>query len=325
MKAILVRQYGGPEVMHLEEVPAPMPEAGQLLVRIRAVGVNPVDAYIRSGAHTIKPPLPYIPGSDAAGTIERLGPGVTNWSVGDRVYVAGTAGGLGRGAYAEMAVCTLADVHPLPDALSFEQGAAVNVPYGTAHRALLQRAAAQPGETVFVHGGTGGVGIASVQTARAYGMRVIATGGTERGRQLLREQGVRDVLDHTAPDYLSDLMALTDGRGADVILEMAAHLNLARDLGVLARDGRIVVIGNRGPIEINARQLMGRDGAILGMLYTGIPERERAKIHAALVAGLSNGTLKPVVGREMPLGEAAQAHEIVMQGRGAYGKLVLVI
>ncbi len=132
-------------------------------------------------------------------------------------------------------------------------------------------------------------------------------------------------LDHTAPDYLSDLMALTDGHGADVILEMAAHLNLARDLGVLARDGRIVVIGNRGPIEINARQLMGRDGAILGMLYTGIPERERAKIHAALVAGLSNGTLEPVVGRDMPLGEAAQAHEIVMQGRGAYGKLVLVI
>ena len=159
-----------------------------------------------------------------------------------------------------MAVCNMTDVHPLPAALSFEQGAAVNVPYGTAHRALLQRAAAQPGETVFVHGGTGGVGIAAVQTARAYGMRVIATGGTERGRQLLLEQGVRDVLDHTAPDYLNDLMALTDGRGVDVILEMAAHLNLARDLGVLARDGRIVVIGNRGPIEINARQLMDGTG-----------------------------------------------------------------
>jgi NADPH2:quinone reductase len=323
MNAVRVHEFGGPETLRYERVDDLNPGPGQVLVEIAAIGVNPVDAYIRAGTHKIKPPLPYVPGTDAAGTIVSVGRGVGRWTVGDRVYVTATADGLGQGAYAERAVCAESDVHALPGGLSFAQGAAVNVPYGTAYRALVQRADAQAGDTVLVHGATGGVGIAAVQISLAYGMRVLATGGSERGRQLVREQGVGDVFDHTAPGYLDDIMAATGGRGVDVVLEMAAHLNLAKDLALLARDGRVVVIGNRGPIEINARLLMATDGAIVGMLYTGLPDRVRLSIHAAIAAGLANGTLRPVVGRELPLAEASHAHEMIMAGGGAYGKVVL--
>jgi NADPH2:quinone reductase len=323
MNAIRVHQFGGPEALTFERVGDREPAAGQVLVEIGAIGVNPVDAYIRAGAHKIRPTLPYVPGTDAAGTIAAVGPGVSRWLVGDRVYVTATADGLAQGAYAERALCAPGDVYPLPGHLSFAQGAAVNVPYGTAYRALVQRARAQAGDTVLVHGATGGVGIAAVQISLAYGMRVLATGGSERGRQLVGEQGVGEVFDHTAPGYLDDIMAATGGRGVDVVLEMAAHLNLANDLALLAREGRVIVIGNRGPIEINARLLMGTDGAILGMLYTGLPDRVRMSIHAAIAAGLANGTLRPVVGHELPLAEASHAHEMVMAGGGAYGKLVL--
>lgn len=321
MKAIRVQRFGGPEVLELAESPDPVPAAGQVLVRVQAVGVNPVDTYIRGGAYAVKPPLPYTPGMDGAGLVERVGPDVRGVSVGDRVYLSGSV----SGTYAELALCERAHIHPLPPAVSVEQGAAVNVPYATAYRALLMRARAAAGDVVLVHGATGGVGIAATQIAVALGMRVIATGGSEKGRTLVAEQGVSpdDVLDHTAAGYLDRILARTDGRGVDVILEMAAHINLANDFGLLARSGRVVVIGNRGPIEINARLLMGRDGEMLGMtLFNATPEDQR-RIHAALVAGLANGTLRPVVGRRLPLAEAAEAQRAVIEEK-AFGKIVLI-
>ncbi len=324
MNAIRVHAFGGPEVLTLEEADAPRAGRSQVLVRIRAAGVNPVDTYIRSGAYTSKPALPYVPGTDGAGTVDALGEGVTGVSVGDRVYVAGVAPGTGSGTYAELAVCEAHQVHAIPPHVSFAQGAAVNVPYGTAYQALARRARAQAGETLLVHGATGGVGIAAVQLGLAYGMRVYGTGGSERGRQLLRDQGLTHVLDHGSPSYLDEFMSMTGGRGADVILEMAAHINLGKDLGLLARHGRVVVIGNRGPIEINARLAMQREGAIIGMMYSGLSPAETDGIHCALVAGLANGTLKPVVGRELPIAEAARAHAAVMEP-GAFGKIVLVL
>lgn len=154
-------------------------------------------------------------------------------------------------------------------------------------------------------------------------MTVIGTGGSERGRQLVSEQGAQHVLDHTQTNYLEQVLKLTDGKGVDVILEMAAHINLGKDLGVLARRGRVVVIGNRGTVEINPRDAMGRDADVLAMsLFNATPD-EMTSIHQALVAGLENRTLQPVVGREMPLTDAAKAHEAVMQA-GAYGKIVLL-
>ena len=319
MKAIRVHEYGGPEVLKLEEVPDLKAGPGQVLVRVKAAGVNPVDTYIRAGGHAVKPALPYTPGMDAAGEVEAIGEGVTRVAVGDRVYVAGTT----TGAYAEQALSNESQVHALPQHLSYSQGAAVNVPYATAYRALFHRAKAVAAESVLVHGASGGVGIASVQLARAAGMKVIGTGGTEEGRALVVKEGAHHVLDHRAPNYLEQVLALTGGQGVDVILEMLANVNLGKDLKVLAKFGRVVVVGNRGEVEINPRDAMGRDAAILGMTLMNSSERDLAGIHAALVAGLENGTLRPIVGQEIPLADASRAHEAVMEP-GAYGKIVLI-
>ena len=318
MKALIVREFGGPDVMKLEEVPQPAVASGQLLVRVRAIGVNPVDTYIRSGTYARKPELPYTPHADIAGVVETVGAGVTRFKPGDRVYAYMTnAGG------AELALAEQWQVQPLPDRVSFQQGAAIGVPYTTAWRALLLKAKARPGETVFVHGASGGVGIAALQLARAHGMQVIGTAGTDDGLRLVREQGAHHVLSHRDPDYLQHIPALTGGRGADVILEMLANVNLDRDLDILARHGRIAIIGNRGRVEIDPRKMMGKDGLMVGMTLFNTTREEFLEIHAGIVAGLENGTLNPVVGKEMRLTEAAQAHVAVMEP-GAYGKIVLL-
>ncbi len=319
MKAIRVHEFGGPEVLKLEEVPDLKSGPGQVVVRIKAAGVNPVDTYIRSGTYAHKPELPYTPGTDAGGVIEAVGPGVERVKVGDRVYVAVSA----TGTYAEQALCSESQVHPLPQRASFAQGAAVYVPYATAYRALFQLARAAAGETVLVHGASGGVGVAAVQLARAAGLTVIGTGGTEKGRQMVREQGAHHVLDHRAADYLQQVPALTGGRGVDLILEMLANVNLGKDLPLLAYAGRVVVIGSRGTVEVNPRDLMGRDASIHAMALWNTPAPQAASIHAALVAGLENGTLRPIVGKELLLKEAPRAHVAVMEP-GALGKIVLL-
>lgn len=319
MKAIRVHHFGGPEVLKLEEVPEPKPGVGEVLVRVKAVGVNPVETYIRSGAYARKPSLPYTPGSDAGGIVEAVGEGVKRIKVGDRVYTSGSL----TGTYAELTLCRENQVHPLPAHVSFAQGAGVGIPYGTAYRALFHKARALPGETVLVHGASGGVGIASVQLARAGGMKVIGTAGTQRGQELVAQQGAHHVLNHYTPDYLEQLMALTEDQGVDVILEMLSNVNLGKDLTVLAQGGRVVVIGCRGTVEINPREAMMREATILGMVLGNATEREIASIHSALVAGLENGTLRPVVGREIPLEEAPRAHQLILEP-GAHGKIVLI-
>ena len=323
MKPVIVRQFGGPAVLRVEDVPGPKPGPSEVLVRIRAIGVNPVDTYVRTGTYArYKPALPYIPGSDAAGEIEAIGPEVKGVAPGDRVYIYGTAAGH-VGAYAERAVCTSAQVHRLTPRTSFAQGAAIGVPYATAYRALFHRAGARAAETVLVHGATGGVGLAAVQIAHAHGMTVVGTGGTVRGLEAVRSNGADFVANHREPNYLDEIMRATGGRGVDVVLEMAAHVNLDKDLSLLAPRGRVVVVGNRGRVEIDPRQTIGRDAAILGMTLFNVNDADMASIQAALVAGLANGTLNPVVGREMPLADVAKAHQAVME-LGALGKIVLV-
>ena len=319
MNAIRVHEFGGPEVLRLEEVPTPQPGPGEVLVRMHATGVNPVETYIRAGTYARLPGLPYTPGNDGAGVLEQVGSGVTEFKSGNRVYTAGSI----SGTYAEFALCKKEQVHPLPANVSFAQGAAMGTPYATAYRALLQRAAAKPGETVLVHGASGGVGTAAVQLARAHDLQVLGTAGSDEGMRLAREQGANEVFDHRAPEHFEQIMKATGGQGVDVIVEMLANVNLGQDLTILAKGGRVVIIGSRGRVEIDPRDTMQRDADVRGMILPNTPPEQMTSIHAALVAGLENGTLRPVIGKEFPLAEAAQAHRAVMES-GALGKIVLV-
>jgi NADPH2:quinone reductase len=319
MKAIVVREFGGPEVLGLEETSTPRAGTGQVLVRIHAAGVNPYDTYMRNGTYAIKPPLPYTPGSDGAGVVEAVGEGVKDIKPGDRVYVANTL----TGAYAEYALALESQVHPLPAKITYAQGAGVWVPYGTAYHALYQCTRARAGETVLIHGASGGVGIAAVQMARATGLIVLGTASTEKGRELVKREGADQVFDHTNPDYREQILKATGGRGVDLVLEMLANVNLGHDLKLLAFHGRVVVIGSRGDVTITPRDLMMRRGSIHAFTLWGITEAEENELHAGLIAGLANGTLRPIVGKELPLAEAARAHKEVLEP-GAFGKIVLV-
>jgi len=304
--------------MRLEEIPDPTPGPMQVVVEVKAAGVNPADTYMRSGTYARKPMLPYTPGVDGAGVVASVGDGA-KVDFNSRVYLSGSI----SGTYAQKALCQVSQVHPLPDSLSFSQGAAINVPYATAYRALFQRANARAGDSVLVHGASGGVGVAAVQLAHSAGMKAIGTGGTDKGRELILKEGAEHVLDHNSPNYMDEVLTLTQGRGVDVILEMLANVNLGNDLKVLAQGGRVVVIGSRGLVQIDPRDTMMRDAAILGMLLFNTTEQDSKAIHDALAKGFENGSLRPIVGKEMPLSEAPRAHEEVMKP-GAYGKIVLI-
>ncbi len=318
MKAIRIHEFGGPEVLRLEDVRDPVAGPGQVVVRVHAVGVNPVDTYIRSGTYGPRE-FPFTPGTDGAGEVESVGEGVEDVEVGQRVYLAGSL----TGSYAERSLCRADQVHPLPERVSWGQGAAVNVPYATAYRALFLRGAGKPGESVLVHGASGGVGTAALQLARAAGFRVFGTASSPEGLELVRAEGAHHALNHRDADLPAQLAAANHGHGVNLILEMLANVNLQKDLTMLAQGGRVVVIGNRGTIELNPRDTMIRDADIRGMTLWNASPAELVAIHAALAAGLENGTLRPVVGREFPLADAAEAHRTVIEAQ-AKGKVVLL-
>jgi NADPH2:quinone reductase len=319
MKAIQVAEFGGPEVLKLIEIPTPRLEAGQVLVKVYAVGVNPYDTYMRTGTYAIKPPLPYTPGSDAAGVVEAVGSGVKSLKPGDRVYTAKTV----TGAYAEYTITLEAQAQKLPDKISFEQGAGVWVPYGTAYHAIFHEAKVRASETVLVHGASGGVGSAAVQMLRGVGCTVFGTASSAAGQDLVKREGAARVFNHAMPGYTDEIVKATGGRGVDVILEMLANVNLGNDLKLLAQHGRVIVIGNRGDVTINARDLMARRASVRGFTLWATTESEAADIYAGLYAGMANGTLIPVVGKKIPLAEASRAHKEVLAS-GAIGQIVLI-
>jgi NADPH:quinone reductase len=319
MKAIRVHEFGGPEVLKLEDVATPKPSGGEVLVRIHAAGVNPYDTYMRAGTYAVKPPLPYTPGSDGAGVVEAVGEGVKKVKKGDRVYTARTL----TGAYAEYALALEEQVHLLPENIDFKQGAGIWVPYGTAYHALQHSAKAHASETVLVHGASGGVGIAALQIARAMGLKVLGTAGTPKGLELAKREGAHQVFDHRKAGYQEEILQATDNRGVDIILEMLANVNLPYDTRLLANNGRVIVIGSRGEVTINPRELMGRRASIRALTLLAITAAEEADIHAGLFAGLESGTLRPVIGKVLPLAEAARAHKEILEP-GAAGKIVLV-
>jgi NADPH2:quinone reductase len=319
MKAIVVHEFGPPEVMELEEFPTPQAGPGQAVVRVHAAGVNPFDTYMRAGTYAIKPQLPYVPGGEGAGVVESVGEGVKQFKPGDRVYVGHPV----TGTYAEYTLALESQLHRLPDRTTFNQGAGIYVACGTAYHALYHHANARASETLLVHGASGGVGVAAVQIGRAMGMTVIGTAGTDNGLALVRREGAHRAFNHHTPGYTDAILKATNGCGVDVIVEMLANVNLANDLKLLARFGRVIVIGSRGDITITPRDLMARTASVKGFVLWGISEADEADVHAGLYAGLENATVRPIVGKELPLGEAVRAHKEILE-TGAFGKIILV-
>ena len=319
MKSIIVREFGGPEVMKIEELPVPEPSGSQVLVRIKAAGVNPVDTYLRTGMHAHAPLLPYTPGKDAAGIVESVGESVTRWKPGDRIYTADSL----TGTYAEYSLCEQNQLGRLPENVSFEQGAGVWTPYATSYRALFQKADAKSGETVLVHGASGGVGIAAVQWAKNAGLTVVGTASSEEGRKLALDQGADHVFDHADDSHFAAVKDTAGGKGVDIVIEMLANANLEKDFQALAMFGRIVIVGNRGSLEFTPRLAMTKDASVFGMSLFNSPQPARDEIHAAIFAGLTAGYLKPVVREAIPLADAPGAHREIIENK-AFGKIVLV-
>ncbi|XP_059545151.1 quinone oxidoreductase isoform X2 [Myotis daubentonii] len=266
MRAIRVFEFGGPDVLKFQsDVAVPIPKDHQVLIKVHACGVNPVDTYIRSGTYSRKPPLPYTPGSDVAGVIEAVGENVSAFKKGDRVFTAGTI----SGGYAEFAVAADDAVYTLPEKLDFKQGAALGVPYFTAYRALLHSARGKAGESVLVHGASGGVGLAACQIARAYGLKVLGTAGTEEGKNIVLRNGAHEVFNHREVNYIDKIKKSVGEKGIDIIIEMLANVNLSNDLNLLSYGGRVIIVGSRGPIEINPRDTMAKEASMIGVaLYS---------------------------------------------------------
>ena len=319
MKAIIVQDFGGPEALQIQTVPDPKPANGEVVVRLRAAGVNPVEIYQRAGT----PPyntteFPWTPGSDGAGEIVEIGEEVYDWKIGDRVYVYAPRG---AGTYAEMIACRAEQVHRLPDNVSFEAGASMGVPYATAHRALFGKGGAKGGEVVFIQGASGGVGTAAIQLANRAGLSVAGSASDEA---FIAKVGAKYTFNHHEDGYMSDALGATCGRGFDLILELKADANLGKDAEVTAPFGRIVVIGSGGPVEINPRDWMGKDITVMGMTLFNVNGAQLKEIHADLVDGLQSGQLRPIIDQTFDLADAAKAHQAVTQGE-AHGKIVLTI
>lgn len=316
MKKIEVKEFGAPEVMSLVSCDELSPAVDEVLIKVEAVGVNPVETYIRAGTYPRLPQLPYTPGGNASGVVEAVGADVKRFKKGDRVY----SGASRSGAYAEYMLCGENQVYKLPDNITFEQGAALGVPAATAWRALFIRGEAGDGERVFIHGGSGSVGQAAVQFCVGAGLEVHATAGTEEGCKLITDLGAI-AYNHRQAGYIE---ALKDVEGGfNLILEMLANVNLETDLELLAPAGRVVVIGSRGRVEIDPRATMGKETDIRGFALFNATEAELVTTHSGIYQALENGSYVPAIARKMTLAEAEQAHRLVMED-GNCGKIVLL-
>ncbi len=329
MKAIRTAAFGGPEVLTFEDIADPMPGAGEVVVDIKAAGLNPSDVYMLTGVYLVVPDLPFTPGYDAAGVVSALGEGVSGLSIGERVIVGAPLSlddsrkDLGIiGCFAEKVVRRAADLSKLPDNTSFAQGAAIGVPYATAHYGLFGRGGGKAGETVFIHGASGAVGTAAIQLAKRAGMQVIGSAGTAQGLGLVRKLGADLAVNHREDGYIDEVREASNG-GPQLILEMLANENLATDLDLIPKFGRIVIIGARAETTINPRAIMMKDADVRGLVLFNASRDDREAIMDDLVAGLADGSLSPIIGTEVPLADTAAAYARVMEP-GAHGKIALI-
>ncbi|MCX4025239.1 NADPH:quinone reductase [Endozoicomonas sp. SM1973] len=319
MKAIQVSQHGDIDVLQLVEKELPTPGPEELVINLYAAGVNPVDTYIRAGVNNYTANFPYTPGKDGAGIVAAVGEAVSWFKPGDRVFCTNT----GMGCYADTTICSQDHAYPLPDNLSFAQGACLGIPYGTAWLAIHQRAGAITGETILIHGASGGVGLAAIELGNAHGLTVIGTASTEPGTQAAYQQGADQVFNHYDQSHWQAIKEYTDNQGVDIILEMLANVNLGQDLPLLSKKGRVIIIGSRGEVSINPRDLMARNADIRGLALANASLDERQAMYNNIVELAKDGKINPVVHHSFSLEQAGQAHQQVLE-KGAAGNIVLI-
>ena len=321
MKAIIYREYGGPEVLEYEERPTPTPGPGQALVRVTAAGVNFIDIYQRLGWY--KGPLPAIPGNEGAGVVEVVGEGVTEVSPGERVAWFG-----GSGCYAEYALVPADKLAPLPATLSFEQGAAAMVQGITAYVLAHVTYPLQPGDTCLVHAAAGGVGLLLCQIAKQAGAFVIGTTSTPAKAELARAAGADEVILYTQQDFLEEVTRITGGKGVNVVYDSVGKDTFDRSLECLAPLGMLVSFGQSSgfPAPLDIQRLGGMRSAFVTRpsVFAYVTDREKYLEYAGAVLGMAAaGTLKLRIDRAYPLAQAAEAHT-ALAGRQTTGKLVLL-
>lgn len=311
--------FGEPDVLKLIEKAVPSFEEDEVIVKLKFAGVNPADAYIRQGGYAFfNPKLPYTPGFDGAGIITEVGSKVTNYQVGDRVFVSASLGKKATGTYAEYISCSTDAIRQLPETVTFEEGAALGIPGTAAYRALFQRGGLKQGEKVLIHGASGGVGTLAVQMAKEAGAYVIGTAGSEDNCQIVRENGADLVVNHNQVGYTDNIPQV------DLVLEMLANINLEKDLELLNQRGRVVIIGNRGSLDFNPRLTMAKEADIYGIAIWNATAAERAESLDAIETYLKQGILSPAIGDLYPLKEAAQAQYDIIH-LPAKGKILLII
>ena len=320
MKAVIFEKLGGPEVLRLGDVPKPEANPGTVVIRVRSAGINFADTLFRQGQYLMQPKLPDVPGVEAAGEIESVGAEVTNFKPGMRVA------GIGSRTYAEYAQVPANQVIPLPDSLSFDEGAAFPIQVLTAWHMLHTSHATAAGQTVLVHSAAGGVGIVAVQIAKAAGARVIGTVSSDSKASLVKQFGADDVINYATHDFAEETNRLTGGRGADLILDAVGATTFEKGLKCVAPFGHVILYGRAGgpPEPLNLFRLFEKSAKVSGFtLYAVAPQPEimRRGIEESFRL-IQQGKLKLLVGRAFPLAEAAQAHRFI-ESRQSTGKLVL--
>ena len=320
MRAIQIEQNGGPEVLQLAELPVPQPGPGQVLVRIAAAGINFIDTYLREGRYPAQ--LPFIPGQEAAGTVEALGADVQEFAVGDRVAWNGT-----RGTYAEFALAPARDLLLLPEHLSFEQAAAVLLQGLTAHYLALSTYKIQPGDTVLVHAGAGGVGLLLTQIAKRLGARVLTTVSTDEKAELSREAGSDRVILYTRESFADAVKDQTAGAGLPVVYDSVGKTTFEDSLRCLQPRGLLALYGASSgavpPFDLIRLSTAGSLFVTRPTLKDHVQTRGELERRAREVFGwVASGELKVRIGQRYPLGEAKQAHRD-LEGRKTTGKALL--
>lgn len=323
MRAIVVAAPGGPEQLHIEERNDPVAREGEVVVRVAGAGINRADLLQRQGFYPPPPGASDLLGLEASGVVANVGPGVSTPSVGDRVMLL-----VEGGAYAELVAVRAAQVVLVPDNIDLIDAGGVPEVFITAHDALFTRGRLQDGETVLIHGGGGGVGTAAIQLARQHDCRILVTAGSAEKIARCRALGADAGINYRTEDFVARTRELTDGRGADLVLDIMGASYLGKNMDAVATDGRIVVIGMQGgnQTEIDLGVMMRRRISLISTTLRARPAAQKAVIVAAFTAdvvpALADGRLRPIIDRVLPLDEAGEAHRLMESGE-VVGKIVL--